>query len=34
MNFLAHFHLSGDSEAVMFGNCIADFIKGAADLGL
>jgi len=28
MNFLAHFYLSGDSEAVMFGNFIADFIKG------
>ena len=28
MNFLAHCCLSGDSEAVMFGNFIADFIKG------
>jgi len=28
MNFLAHCYLSGDCEAVMVGNFIADFIKG------
>ncbi len=28
MNLLAHLHLSGDSESLMIGNFIADFIKG------
>ncbi len=28
MNFLAHLYLSGDSDQVMVGNFIADFIKG------
>jgi acyl carrier protein phosphodiesterase len=28
MNFLAHLYLSGDSDQVMLGNFIADFIKG------
>ncbi len=28
MNFLAHLYLSGDSEQVMLGNFITDFIKG------
>jgi len=28
MNFLAHSHLSGNNEDVMFGNFIADSIKG------
>jgi acyl carrier protein phosphodiesterase len=30
MNFLAHIYLSGDSEQVMLGNFIADFVKGDA----
>ncbi len=28
MNFLAHLYLSGDSDEVMIGNFITDFIKG------
>jgi acyl carrier protein phosphodiesterase len=28
MNFLAHLYLSGDDEAVMLGNFMADFVKG------
>lgn len=28
MNFLAHLYLSGDSEQIMLGNFIADFVKG------
>jgi acyl carrier protein phosphodiesterase len=28
MNFLAHLYLSGDSEELMIGNFIADFVKG------
>lgn len=28
MNFLAHLYLSGDSDQVMIGNFITDFIKG------
>jgi acyl carrier protein phosphodiesterase len=28
MNFLAHLYLSGDSDQVMLGNFIADFVKG------
>ncbi len=28
MNFLAHAYLSGDSDQVMLGNFIADFVKG------
>ena len=28
MNFLAHLYLSGDSDQVMLGNFITDFIKG------
>lgn len=28
MNFLAHLHLSSDSEKVMIGNFIGDFVKG------
>lgn len=30
MNFLAHAYLSGDSDQVMLGNFIADFVKGKA----
>ncbi len=30
MNFLAHAHLSGDDEDVIFGNMIADAVKGDA----
>ena len=30
MNFLAHLYLSGDSDQVMIGNFITDFIKGNA----
>ena len=30
MNFLAHLYLSGDSDQVMIGNFITDFIKGKA----
>lgn len=28
MNYLAHLHLSGTSKDVLFGNFIADFVKG------
>jgi acyl carrier protein phosphodiesterase len=28
MNFLAHLYLSGDSEEILVGNFIADFVKG------
>jgi acyl carrier protein phosphodiesterase len=28
MNFLAHIYLSGDSEDLLIGNFIADFVKG------
>lgn len=28
MNFLAHLHLSGNSEQVMIGNFIGDFVRG------
>lgn len=28
MNFLAHAHLSGENEALLFGNFVADSIKG------
>ncbi|MCK9411541.1 MAG: ACP phosphodiesterase [Prolixibacteraceae bacterium] len=28
MNFLAHFYLSGDSDKIMLGNFIGDFVKG------
>ncbi len=28
MNFLAHAHLSGDNDEILFGNFIADAIKG------
>ncbi|MDE5420966.1 ACP phosphodiesterase [Ancylomarina sp. DW003] len=28
MNFLAHLYLSGESEKIMVGNFIADFVKG------
>ena len=28
MNFLAHTFLSGDSDEILIGNFIADFIKG------
>ena len=28
MNFLAHLHLSGESEEISVGNFIADFVKG------
>ncbi len=28
MNFLAHFYLSGESEKIMLGNFIGDFVKG------
>ena len=28
MNFLAHAHLSGDSDKILFGNFIADSVKG------
>ncbi len=30
MNFLAHAHLSGNDEDIMFGNLIADSVKGDA----
>jgi acyl carrier protein phosphodiesterase len=30
MNFLAHAYLSGDSDQVLLGNFIADFVKGKA----
>ena len=30
MNFLAHAHLSGDEEDIVFGNMIADAVKGDA----
>lgn len=29
MNFLAHAHLSGDNEELLFGNFIADAVKGS-----
>ncbi len=29
MNFLAHFHLSGDNEAIMVGNFLGDFVRGS-----
>jgi len=28
MNFLAHAHLSGDNDALLFGNFVADSVKG------
>ena len=28
MNFLAHFHLSGDNEEIAIGNFLGDFIRG------
>lgn len=28
MNFLAHFHLSGDNEKIAIGNFLGDFIRG------
>jgi len=34
MNFLAHAHLSQDNSDVIFGNFIADSIKGKAYLNL
>ncbi len=30
MNFLAHLYLSGNSEDILFGNFIGDFVKGNA----
>jgi acyl carrier protein phosphodiesterase len=32
MNFLAHAHLSGNDEEIIFGNLIADSVKGDASL--
>jgi len=29
MNFLAHFHLSGDDEEIAIGNFIGDFVRGS-----
>lgn len=29
MNFLAHFHLSGDNESIAIGNFLGDFIRGS-----
>ena len=29
MNFLAHFHLSGDNEEIAIGNFIGDFVRGS-----
>jgi acyl carrier protein phosphodiesterase len=34
MNFLAHAYLSGDSEKLLLGNFIADFVKGKNALAL
>ena len=33
MNFLAHIYLSGDSDDIMIGNFIGDFVKGKKYLG-
>ena len=29
MNFLAHFHLSGENELIAIGNFLGDFIRGS-----